>query len=160
MAFRIGSGYPAVTFEFGKPKYTKHQDLEQIADSKIQKRETEPPETSWICYSYIIPENKEVANIRGYFIGGKRFHIQRIKNLLKDKRGGHKYIPKIFEIMIRDLKQQGVEEITASALYKLASIIMKRYGFHCLNGREYKHLKKSLLRKIPILWTKLKMELK
>jgi len=160
MIKRFGAGYFAITIEAGRPKYTKREVLENSTkrEYEIIKQKTGPQETEWICYSYI-KNGKETAFIRGYLIEKNRFHIQRIKNLLKDRISGSRYIPKIFYLMERDLKKQNIQELTTSAILKLAPISMKKFGFSTLDGQTYKDVKKNWFKIFPWVWKPLKKTL-
>ena len=160
MIKRLGSGYFAITIEISRPKYATREVLKTSEEGnyEIIKQQTEPPATEWICYSYV-SEGKEKAFVRGYFVSKERFHIQRIKNIIKDRRSGYKGIPKILKAIDEDLKPQGVRFVTTAAIFKLAPIAMKRYGFSAVDGQTPEALKKSWLRWIPWLCKPLKKEL-
>jgi hypothetical protein len=159
MIKRFGSGYFAVTIDLGRPKYSKKKILEEFVSGCIlSKLETEKPNAEWVCYT-MKEKDKELAFIRGYHNGENNFHIQRIKSLLKDRISGHKYVPKILNAMEKDLKEQGVNEITSAVYLKLAPIAMRRYGFKHINGESAKNIKKSWLRFFPLSWKPLKKKI-
>jgi hypothetical protein len=160
MIRRFGSGYFAVTVEISRPTYTRRTVLKTSEEGnyEIVKQQTEPPATEWTCYSYV-SEGKEIAFVRGYFVSKERFHIQRIKNILKDRRSGYKGIPKILKVLEEDLKSQGVRFVTTSSLLKWAPIAMRRYGFSAVDGQTPEALRRSWLRWIPALCKPLKKEL-
>ena len=160
MIKRFGSGYFAVTLDLGRPKYTKKKILEESinGDSHVLKLETEPPNVGWICYS-LNQGDKEIAFVRGYYNGNNSFHVQRIKNLLKDRIAGYRYMPQIFNFMEKDLKKQGVEELTSAVYLKIAPIAMRRYGFSSINGENIQDIKKSWWKYIPFAWKPLKKKI-
>ncbi|MBR9705977.1 hypothetical protein GOV14_03010 [Candidatus Pacearchaeota archaeon] len=161
MIIRFGTGYFAVTIDLGGPKYTKKEVLEKsiTGDYEISKLETKSPSTEWVCYLLKDTNNdKEIAYIRGYHWGKETFHIQRIKNLLKDRISGYRHIPKISKIMDEDLKKEGVKELTCSAYLKFAPMAMKRYGFRP-DEKNTQYIGRTWWRYVPLPWKPLKKKL-
>ena len=130
-----------------------------IASYKIIKQYSKNFQQKEIVYSMIsISNNKKLAFIKGYLRKPKHFFIERIKSLAKDRISGSKNIPPIFEVMEDDLKETGVNSVSAATYLWLAPIAMKKFGFYASNGESRKKIKKKWFQKIT--WQTIKLEKK
>ena len=137
-----------IRLRVGEPVYSNKKIL--LSDKggyEIVKRWEEGKKITEARYSYI-KDGKEVVYIRGVYDSTKSFHISQIQNILNDKTSG-KYIPAVFSAMESELKESGVTDISTMALARLAPILIRRYGFHSIEGKTYKQVHDEPSNKIP-----------
>jgi len=113
--------------------YTHEEALYMDAvGNRIVKQSTEKPNDESIRYAYKSLDGRVQGYMKGYHEKTTVFHIERIEN--NSKMSGLSYFPQIYAFMREDLKREGVNMLSVTALVRIASILEKKYGFMTRDG--------------------------
>ena len=157
MIKRYQLGVMTFTISRRESQYSTSTTLDVSVENNLRvvKHETDGLDTTETCYSLMRGEER-LAFISGYYKNQTKFHILRIENATGDKISGFRYLSRVYRIMEKNLRENGVEFVTTLSLAKLAHIAVKRYGFYDTGGKSYEDLKSSWLKMIP--WKAVSLE--